>query len=255
MTETAALDDVREMFREMVREDRERREEMARLREEMARLREESIREERKLREESIREERNLREESIREERNLREESFREERKLREEMAREDRERWLALDRQFQETDRTVQAVSTQIGRLGGRWGEFVEGLVAPACNTLFAQRGIPVHKTSRNIKAKLPGGRHMEIDVLVINTDAVVLVEVKSTLTVEDVREFITRLAEFKTFFPEYADKRIIGAVAGIVIEENVDRFAMKKGLFVMVQSGELVQIANNETFIPHTW
>lgn len=277
MTETAALDDVREMFREMVledrerreemaREDRERKEEMARLREEMARLREESIREERELREESIREERkrrkesireerNFREKSIREERNLREESFREERKLREEMVREDRERWAALDRQFQETDRTVQAVSTQIGRLGGRWGEFVEGLVAPACNTLFAQRGIPVHKTSRNIKAKLPGGRHMEIDVLVVNTDAVVLVEVKSTLTVEDVREFITRLAEFKTFFPEYADKRIIGAVAGIVIEENVDRFAMKKGLFVMVQSGELVQIANDETFIPHTW
>ncbi|MEO5351528.1 MAG: hypothetical protein H7836_18090, partial [Magnetococcus sp. YQC-3] len=90
---------------------------------------------------------------------------------------------------QMRETDRKLDRVARQIDRLGGRLGEFVEGLVAPACDTLFAERGIPVHKVSRRVTAKLPGGRHMEIDLFVVNTDAVVLVEVKSKLTVDDVR------------------------------------------------------------------
>ncbi|MBF8274485.1 MAG: DUF3782 protein [Magnetococcales bacterium] len=156
---------------------------------------------------------------------------------------------------QLKETDRKVKEVSVQIGRLGGRWGEFVEGMVAPACETLFVVKGIPVHMVSRRMRSKLPGGRHMEIDVFVENTDAVVLVEVKSSLTVEDIREHIVRLAEFKEFFPRYADMRVLGAVAGIVIEEHADRFAMNNGLFVMVQAGDSMRLANDEAFVPRAW
>lgn len=156
---------------------------------------------------------------------------------------------------QMQETDRKIKEVSEQIGRLGGRLGEFVEGLVAPACETLFAERGIPIHIVSPNVKAKLDGGRHMEIDLLVVNTGTVSLVEVKSKLTVEDVRDHIKQMEEFKEFFPEYADKKAIGTVAGMVVDESVVRFAIKRGLFVMVQSGETVRIANNETFVPKIW
>ena len=61
--------------------------------------------------------------------------------------------------------------------------------------------------------------------------------------------------MAEFKDFFPEYASKRLFGAVAGIVIEENADRFAMNKGLFVMVQSGNAICMANDATFQPRAW
>ncbi|MEO5368781.1 MAG: DUF3782 domain-containing protein [Magnetococcus sp. DMHC-1] len=158
-------------------------------------------------------------------------------------------------DRHFQETERVVKDVSRQIGRLGGRWGEFVEGMVAPACETMFAERGIPVHKVHPRTKAKLPGNRHMEIDLLVINTTAVVAVEVKSDLKIEDVRWHADKLSEFKEFYPEYADRQIMGAVAGIVMGEGVDRFAMNLGLFVIVQSGENVRLANDLSFVPRIW
>ncbi|MBF0140939.1 MAG: DUF3782 domain-containing protein [Magnetococcales bacterium] len=206
------------------------------------------------------------------------------------EMVREDRERRAELDRRFQETDRKfqdtdrkfqetgqqikevsaqmretdaqmkdtdrkVKEVSKQIGQLGGRLGEFVEGLVAPACKTLFAQRGIPIHKVSRRMEADLPNDRHMEIDLFVVNTDAVSLVEVKSKLTIEDVREHTVRMSEFKEFFPEYANKKAIGAVAGMVVDEHVVRFAIKHGLFVLVQAGDSVRLANEESFVPRTW
>ncbi|MEO5363146.1 MAG: hypothetical protein H7838_05930 [Magnetococcus sp. DMHC-8] len=160
------------------------------------------------------------------------------------------------------ETDRQIQATAVQmketdrkLDRLGGRLGEFVEGLVAPACRTLFAQRGIPVHKVSRRVEARLPGGRYLEVDLLVVNGDAVVLVEVKSKLTADDVREHLVRLAAFKGFFPEYADKRVIGAVAGMVMEENVSRFAIHRGLFVIEQAGDTLRLANDEAFVPSAW
>jgi len=94
-----------------------------------------------------------------------------------------------------------------------------------------------------------------MEIDLLVANTIAAVLVEVKSNLRVEDVRNHLDRLSKFKSFFPRYADCTVYGAVAGIVIDANADQFAINQGLFVIVQSGETVCIANDEHFVPKTW
>jgi hypothetical protein len=56
---------------------------------------------------------------------------------------------------QSQETDRRIREVNKQIGDLGGKWGRFVENMVAPACETLFLKRGIPVHQVSQRIKKR----------------------------------------------------------------------------------------------------
>jgi hypothetical protein len=61
--------------------------------------------------------------------------------------------------------------------------------------------------------------------------------------------------LKQFKPFFPEYADRKVIGAVAGIVIDEDADQFAYRQGLFVIAQSGEAVKILNDEQFRPKHW
>ncbi|MEO5340536.1 MAG: hypothetical protein H7837_08475 [Magnetococcus sp. MYC-9] len=153
------------------------------------------------------------------------------------------------------DTDRKIREMSKNIDRLGGRLGEFVEGLVAPACKTLFAERGIPVHMVSRRMSASLPGGRNMEVDLLVDNTDSVVLVEVKSKLTVDDVRNHLEKMSNFKEFIPLYAGKRAVGAVAAMVIEENVCRFAINSGLFVIEQAGETLRMANDAQFQPKVW
>ncbi|MBF0340726.1 MAG: hypothetical protein HQL95_07145 [Magnetococcales bacterium] len=159
-------------------------------------------------------------------------------------------------DRKMQETDRKIKEVSQQVGNLGSRWGEFVEGIVAPACETLFAERGIPVHRVAMRVKAKsMDGSRRTEIDILVDNTDAVVLVEVKSRLTAEDVRDHLKRVQEFKTYYEGADGARVMGAVAGILIDADVDRYAIREGLFVIVQSGESVRLANDPDFVPKRW
>ncbi|MBF0416553.1 MAG: hypothetical protein HQL79_12395 [Magnetococcales bacterium] len=93
-----------------------------------------------------------------------------------------------------------------------------------------------------------------MEI-IMVVNNNAVVLVEVKSTLTVADVRQFKKTIASFKEFRPLYKNFRVMGAVAGIVIEEQADDYARNQGLFVIAQSGDNVVLANEDAFKPRAW
>ena len=92
-------------------------------------------------------------------------------------------------------------------------------------------------------------------MDILAVDSEYAVLIEAKSTLGVNDVRDHIDRLKKFKTFFPEYADRKVIGAVAGIVIDEEADKFAYRQGFFVIAQSGEIVKILNDEKFRPKQW
>jgi hypothetical protein len=77
----------------------------------------------------------------------------------------------------------------------------------------------------------------------------------VKSSLSVPDVKDFIADLERFTTFFPEYADMQLYGAVAGIGIESGADRYAYRQGLFVMAQSGDSVTLLNDSAFIPTAW
>ena len=158
------------------------------------------------------------------------------------------------LREQSQETDRRIREVNKQIGDLGGKWGRFVENMVAPACETIFLKGGIPVHQVSQRVKKRL-NGQTLEIDVLVTNENHVLVVEIKSSLGVNDVKELQSDLNKFRQFFPEYAQKQLYGAVAGIEIEEGADRYAYRQGLFVLAQAGETVSILNNPDFQPKNW
>ncbi|PIE35132.1 hypothetical protein CSA56_05375 [candidate division KSB3 bacterium] len=157
-------------------------------------------------------------------------------------------------DRQMKETDRKIRAVNKQIGELTGRLGQFVEEMVKPGVEKLFQERGIDVTMTTSGVSASDHEGG-IEIDIMVRNGKEIVLIECKSKLRRDDVNEHLERLAKFKRYFPEYADKQVMGAVAAMVIPEGVGRYASKKGLFVMAQHGEFMVILNDDQFEPKTF
>ena len=157
-------------------------------------------------------------------------------------------------DRSMEELKKVVANTSREVGKLTTRWGQFVENLVEPGVVRLFQARGIAVKETHPRIKAKRSTVA-MEIDILAVDDDVAVAVEVKSRLSKTDVDDFLDRLAHFKEAFPRYADVKLNGAVAGIEIDFGVDLYAYRQGLFVIKQSGETVEIANDETFKPKIW
>ena len=156
--------------------------------------------------------------------------------------------------REFKELKHLFQRTDEKINAVDGKWGRFVEGLVVPGVKRLFGERGILLEKVYPRAEAHKQG-ETIEIDVLAVGEEHVVMVEVKSTLSVDDVKEHLQELGRFKTFFPEYADRKVLGAVAGIVIEHNVSRYAYQQGLLVIGQSGDAVRLLNDEKFRPKEW
>jgi hypothetical protein len=162
---------------------------------------------------------------------------------------------------QMRETDRKMREVferfdnlSRRFGDLGNRLGEFVESMVEPALVGLFRARGLDVSEVHRRVTSRR-GGEAIEIDLLVVDGDTAVAVECKSRLTKEEVERHVERMNKFKRLLPKYADMRIQGAVAGMVVDEDAVEAAQTAGLWVLAQSGETVALRNAPDFSPRVW
>jgi hypothetical protein len=160
----------------------------------------------------------------------------------------------LESDRTIAELKRTVEQTNRAVNSLTTRWGRFVEELVQPAVLRLFQEKGIDIKEIYPRARVKRQGIA-MEIDILAVDDTDVVLVECKSRLSKDDVDEFLEKLIRFKIAFPHYKNYQAYGAVAGIEIDEGIDRYAYNKGLFVIKPSGDTVEIINDENFRPRTW
>ncbi len=149
---------------------------------------------------------------------------------------------------------REVKEVNKNIGRLTNRLGEFVDEAVRPSAVRLFRERGIDIHEVQQNVSAKRDG-EALDIDLLVVNNEDVVVIECKSNLSIDDVNVQLERLEKVKRLLPRYKDCRILGAVAGMVIPDNVATYAIRKGLYVIGQNGEHLELRNDISFAAKVW
>jgi len=157
-------------------------------------------------------------------------------------------------DRTMAELKRTVERTSRAVDSLTSRWGRFVEELVEPSVLELFQAKGIDVKEIYPRARVKRQGIA-MEIDILAVDETELVVVECKSRLSKDDVDEFLEKLSRFKEAFPHYKNYQAYGAVAGIEINEGIDRYAYRQGLFVIKTAGNMVKIVNNDNFQPKIW
>lgn len=165
-------------------------------------------------------------------------------------------QRFQETDQRFRETDRQFKETDAKLRRLeglfGNQWGKLMEALVQPSVLSLFQARGHDVRRLHQRSKAQR-NGDHMEIDLILENSVEVMVVEVKTTLTVEAVSEFLDDLHQFLDFFPLYRGYRLYGVVAGLEVSADVARYAYRRGLFVLRITGEgMVQIDNDDHFQP---
>ncbi|CAK0767632.1 DUF3782 domain-containing protein [Gammaproteobacteria bacterium] len=157
-------------------------------------------------------------------------------------------------DRKFQETERAIREVGKRIGELGNRLGGFIEETVRPAAVRLFRELGIDVHEVHRDVQSER-GEEAIQIDLLVVNDADTIAIECKSHLSIDDVNEHLERLEKIKRLLPKYAASRVLGAVAAMVIPDNVAKYAYRQGLYVIGQTGEHLVIRNDSKFRPKAW
>jgi len=155
------------------------------------------------------------------------------------------------------ETDKSIKAMSKEISRLyslyTSQWGKLIESLIAPSCLSLFKERGIDVSQTYRNIISKKERIAEAEFDVVLANGTEIVIVEVKTTMKIEDVNYLIEKMKNIRYHFPKWSDCKFYGAVAAVSYDEFSHRYAYKKGLYVITNKAEgILKIANKSEFKP---
>jgi len=232
----------KEMKERDERFDREMKERDEKFDEEM-KERDEKFAREMKERDEKFAKEMKERDERFDREMKERDEKFDEEMKERDEkFAREMKDRDEKFAKEMKEfRDETNTAIRRISVEFLGATGHIVEGLASSAVDKIFKDAGLDLLHYGKNIKPKLPGDNSkMEVDVLLGNETFVVPVEVKADFTKRKVKRFVRQMAMYRTFFPEYADKEVVAAVAAINYEGGADQLAHEEGLLVIRVSSD---------------
>lgn len=156
--------------------------------------------------------------------------------------------------RESKKTDRKLRELAEQVSGITDSLGRFAENMVKPAMERLFAKRDIQLTEFAHRALRHHNGGT-MEIDIIGSGAQHVVAVEAKMRLQQQHVDDHLVQLTRFFDFFERYRGLVLYGAVAGMSIDQGIDRYAYHRGLFVLAQSGENVRLLNDEKFIPRAY
>ena len=193
----------------------------------------------------------------------LKEQSRESDRKFQEKMDRMKEEARLSserVDRQIEETNKQLKRTSDEVSSLGTSVGNIVERMIGGDIVDQFQDLGYTVTAHFRNYKFGIKGTSESgEIDLILENGDIVILIEAKTTFKISDVLVHIERLEKYRKHVSRNGNverRQFIGAIGGISIDDDVIKFAHRKGLYVIVQTGRTVTIVPTpEGFVARKW
>jgi hypothetical protein len=151
-------------------------------------------------------------------------------------------------DRQMQETDRKLKELGIHVAGIGDSNGMFAEEYFFNSLRSKMEFAGVNFDDISRKFKLlrKTLDGKRIEdqFDIVLLNGDAVALIEVKYKARNDDLSKMVNqKIPNFKFLFPEYANHIIYLGLGGFSFEENVDNGAKELGIGLLKQVGETIE------------
>jgi hypothetical protein len=161
------------------------------------------------------------------------------------------------LTKRFEETDRQITRTGRQIGELGNRFGELAEHLVTPNITEKFRALSYTFTKAGPDVVFLSRDGTFLaEVDVWLENGEFAMAVEVKSKLRKEHVDDHLKRMDVLRAYLDERNDTRkLLGAIAGAIVPPELRNYVLKKGFYLIEQSGDTVKIEPPAGFRPRIW
>ncbi|MDR1232551.1 MAG: hypothetical protein LBK61_14255 [Spirochaetaceae bacterium] len=155
-------------------------------------------------------------------------------------------ERQKKAEKEYKELRRSIDATNRQIGKLGGRYGEMVECMVLPNLVSKFRKQGFEVGRACRGATIQdRVNGIAAEIDIMLENGGKVIIVEVKSKPTPDDVNDHIRRMEKVRRHADLNGDRRVfLGAVAGMVMNDDMRDCILGHGFYAIEPSGDTFNI-----------
>lgn len=155
--------------------------------------------------------------------------------------------------RKVAETSRKVNEVGRQIGWIGNTFGRFTEGLFMPSLEKIL-EKDFGLDTIAPRIQRR-QNGSFVELDVLAYSNsekNMAVVVEIKSKLRDDDIRDFVKQLQDFPSLFPEHRDKKLFGIIAAVGITAEQKKAIEKLGLYVVEISDDVFKMASSKKFKP---
>jgi len=129
-----------------------------------------------------------------------------------------------------------------RLGSYINLFGDFTEYTMAPKLCEKFNKLGFDFSRSIRNTKVKDENNNiFFETDAVLENYDKAMIVEIKTQLTFERVNKHIERLEKMRKYADLHGDKRtFLGAVAGVVVTDEVRKYALNQGFYLIEPEGE---------------
>ena len=172
--------------------------------------------------------------------------------KSRQESRQESKERSKKLDEDLaksrKEFDEIIKKLSEQIGGIGNNNGDVAEEFFYNGLANKMSIGKFRFDSIGKRVKEKR-GNVEDEFDIILRNSNTVVITEVKYKFHPDDVGKLLSKkIPNFKKLFPNYKNFKIYGAIAALSLPDDTKNIAIEKGFFVLTQSGENIKLVNDK-------
>ena len=163
-------------------------------------------------------------------------------------------------DKRMKETDKQLKELGKQIGGIGEKFGYFTEGMALPSMERILRDRfGMEVVLPRATFRDKKTG-QTREIDVIAYaNSDIneVYVVEIKSKLREEGIKQVKKTLDDFFSIFPDHKGKKLYGIVAAIDSRprNTIKKKVLDEGIYYAEINDDTFQLKVPESFEARSW
>ena len=159
-----------------------------------------------------------------------------------------------------EEGRRERRALNKQLGEIANKQGRMAEDLVAPSvCRILRQVLGLSeddICVANVRVRRRHPHGKTIrEFDVIAECNEYILVNETKSRLSPADVDHVIETIGEVREYFPDYQERRLIGSVATLYVDQSLVTYASKKGVLVLAVGDDLMDVMNPKGFKPKVY
>jgi len=155
------------------------------------------------------------------------------------------------LIEQQKKTDAKLDRVSEMVGSIANTRGEIAEEFFYRSLCENPCLGSLCFHYVYRHLGGSV-GNTHDEYDVVLLNDNALVIVEVKAKAKRNTFQQLVKRkIPNFTLLFPDYKKYKIYGAVASMVSNDKLIGYAKKHGIFLITQKSRHLSLMNEQVTV----